>query len=60
MLAVVSTANGAAEKHESSVILAGTNHLASVPRKCRSVERDKDKSVLGASDQQRSVVQSEP
>ncbi len=59
-MAVVSTANGAAEKYESSVTLAGTDHLTGVPRKRCSVKCHEHQSVFRTGDEQRRIVEPQP
>ena len=60
LVAVVSAANGAAEEHESAVILTRAEYLPRMPGQRRSIERDQHEFGLGARDKQCGIVQSEP
>jgi hypothetical protein len=60
LVTVVGAANGAAEEHESAVVLTRTEHLARMPGKRRPVERDQHQSCLSARHQQRGVIEAKP
>jgi hypothetical protein len=60
LMAVISATNRPAKKHESSVILTGSEDLPGVPRECRSVKGDEYEPGLGARDQQRGIIQAQP
>ena len=60
LLTAVGAANGAAEEHESAVVLTGTEHLPRMPGKRRPVERNQHQSCLSARHQECGVIEAEP
>ena len=59
-MTVVGAANGAAEEHESAVVLTATEHLPRMPGKRRPIERNQHQSCLSARDQQCGVIETKP
>ena len=60
LVAVVNGADGAAEKYQAGVVVAGAQELAGVPGQYDAVEGDQHKLRFDASQQQRGIVQPQP